>query len=75
MSTISTERIASILQQLCVSNLSAVKIAENELIPLKADPAYTLCLSQILMENKGNSVEQVAAIEFKNTVRMNWVSF
>jgi hypothetical protein len=45
MSSISIEKITSILEQLSESNVKSVKLAENELIPLKADPSYTLCLS------------------------------
>ena len=68
---ITIENVAGLLHQTQTPNL---ELAETQLMLFKQDPCYLICLMEILADDKYKPIEIVAALEFKNTIKMHWVT-
>lgn len=49
------------------------KQSEEQLNNFKPNPVYLLCLCEIVSSGEAQDLRLMAAIEFKNTIKQEWV--
>jgi len=67
---ISLESVRSLILQVGGANRQQ---AEDQLMNFREDPGYLLALCELLNQETSNDILLVAALEFKNTVKTQWV--